>query len=451
MFSFKKSRDNEKRRQILTRWLASFAVTTVVVVSVVVINQTPVSADFLSLQALGNEIVYRIDVQDPDNRIAENTLQLEITGGTERYYVPLSVGESSGSYSVLRTGVSFDLLISANLGFGQETLDRESVEINGQLSGAILDCYIDPTINLEDEPDTLNYYVDVKYYDPNVEVESSFLEYAVVTSETYPEPQKYNPNELYYESIPLQSSSETILLEYISNYNLQIHLRLVVYLIGQETPIILDEYGFSTPFRFLGSLYPYDVGSEYVVFSVYVENSAGIQMSLWIDLYHQSQLLTSVPVTLNESSEHNEENFVRIEHLMPNTPHSAILRATYLDSETNEEVTSTTQPVTFSTAPMYDWQITSFTETDTTYEVTVSVNDPSNIVSSIMASVITKDSEGYITNYFTYYFTEEIVGPMAIYTGSITKPLDTSYDLEIYLQKSIASSYYEEIIYTLSV
>ncbi|MDD4154392.1 MAG: hypothetical protein PHT30_03160, partial [Bacilli bacterium] len=252
-------------------------------------------------------------------------------------------------------------------------------------------------------------------------------------------------------SIPLQSSSETILLEYISNYNLQIHLRLVVYLIGQETPIILDEYGFSTPFRFLGSLYPYDVGSESVIFSVYVENSAGMQMSLWIDLYHQSQLLTSVPVTLNESSEHYEENFVRIEHLMPNTPHSAILRATYLDSETNEEVTSTTQPVTFSTAPMYDWQITSFTETDTTYEVTVSVNDPSNIVSSIMASVITKDSEGYITNYFTYYFTKEIVGPMAIYTGSITKPLDTSYDLEIYLQKSIASSYYEEIIYTLSV
>ena len=74
MITIKKSQENEKKRQMLTRWLASFAVTAVVVVTVVVANQTPVSADFLSVKALGNEIVYRVNVQDPDTRIAKDTL-----------------------------------------------------------------------------------------------------------------------------------------------------------------------------------------------------------------------------------------------------------------------------------------------------------------------------------------------------------------------------------------
>lgn len=97
---------------MLTRWLASFAVTAVVVVTVVVANQTPVSADFLSVKALGNEIVYRVDVQDPDTRIAKDTLQLEIKGGSEKYYIPLLVGESSGSHLVFNNNGHFELLIT---------------------------------------------------------------------------------------------------------------------------------------------------------------------------------------------------------------------------------------------------------------------------------------------------------------------------------------------------
>lgn len=137
MATIKKMRENEKKRQLLTRLLGSFAVTAVVVVTVVVANQNPVTADFLNVQAIGNEIVYRVDVQDPDKRIAENTLQLEIKGSTEKYFVPLTLGETFGSYSIFSSSGLFQLLISANLGFGRETLDSENVEITGELSGAI--------------------------------------------------------------------------------------------------------------------------------------------------------------------------------------------------------------------------------------------------------------------------------------------------------------------------
>ncbi|MDD4303077.1 MAG: hypothetical protein WC160_02290 [Bacilli bacterium] len=97
MASIKKIRENEKRRQLIAKMLASFAVTAVVVVTFVIASQKPVMADFLSVSALGNEIIYRVDVQDPDSRIASNTLQLEVKGSSEKYFASLSVGETSGS------------------------------------------------------------------------------------------------------------------------------------------------------------------------------------------------------------------------------------------------------------------------------------------------------------------------------------------------------------------
>ena len=97
MASIKKIRENEKRRQLIAKMLASFAVTAVVVVTFVIASQKPEMADFLSVSALGYEIIYRFDVQDPDSRIASNTLQLEVKGSSEKYFASLSVGETSGS------------------------------------------------------------------------------------------------------------------------------------------------------------------------------------------------------------------------------------------------------------------------------------------------------------------------------------------------------------------
>lgn len=449
MATIKKMRENEKKRQLLTRLLGSFAVTAVVVVTVVVANQNPVTADFLNVQAVGNEIVYRVDVQDPDQRIAENTLQLEIKGGTEKYFVPLAIGETFGSQNIFSSSGLFQLLISANLGFGRETLDSENVEITGELSGAIFDCYVDPSINLGDNPDVLRYFVDTKYYDPGSQVASAFLEYAYVSD--YPQPAKYDPDTLYYESIPITEPIQTVILENVSNYNTQMHLRLVVYLTGQTDPTILDQYGFKTPFRFVASLYDDDVGMDYAVFSVYVSSVTDLAMNLWLDVYFENQVVASLPVTLKQGGEPYSENLVRVDHLMPNAPHSAVLRAEYIDPSTGKETASQTEPLLFTTAPMYNWQITSFTETETTYEVTVQTNDPQAIITSISYTIETVDNEGIITGYYSDDFTKQGTGPMGVYTASITKPVGTSYNVEILLNKSFASKYYTEIIYTLSV
>ena len=89
--------------------------------------------------------------------------------------------------------------------------------MTGSLAGAILDVRLDPELNPSEESDVLTYLVDTKYYDPESKIESALLEYAYVYEEEYPQPQRYDPNDLDYYSIPIEESTATTILENISN------------------------------------------------------------------------------------------------------------------------------------------------------------------------------------------------------------------------------------------
>jgi len=451
MASIKKIRENEKRRQLITKMLASLAVTAVVVVTVVIASQKPVTADFLSVTALGNEILYRIDVKDPDGRIAEETLQLEVKGSTEKYFVPLGIGESQGSQIVFGNSSSYSLDISADLGFGREILDSASVQLTQSLAGAILDVRLDPEVSQNEESETLTYLVYTKYFDPESKVESAILQYAYVYEEEYPQPQRYDPDSLDYESIIIEGETATSTLENISNYNMTIHLRLAVYLAGEETPTILDEYAFSTPFRFFGSLYVQDVGMEYAIFSVYVDNPQNIPIEVWVDVYFQTNLITSIPVSFDQESSHSEGAQVRVEHLMPNAPHSAALRARYTDPDTKEEKTIELEPVEFMTAQMYDWELTSFVDNGSSYDIVVTTNDPFGIIQSVSCYIVGLDENRNYINYYYYNLSVEVIEPMKIFSATIDKPQELYFDLELSMSKLIGQSNYTEIIHTLSV
>lgn len=124
---FKKSLSKEQKRQIILRWLASFVVTATVVTTIIVTNQEPITADFLEALSVGNEIIYRVDVDDPDNRIAPQTLQLEIKGSSEKYNITLPTGESHGSQVVLGGYGTYSMALTANLGFGKQVLTRHQL------------------------------------------------------------------------------------------------------------------------------------------------------------------------------------------------------------------------------------------------------------------------------------------------------------------------------------
>lgn len=452
MANIKKFRDNEKKRRLIEKILASFLVTATVVVTIAIANQKPVTADFLNVEALGNEIVYRVDVQDPDQRIAEKTLQIEIKGNTEKYYSSLSIGESQGSQVVFGSSTSYTLNIMADLGFGREILDTETIKITNSLAGAILDVHLDQETIPAEEPETLTYLIDTKYYDPEAKVESAFLEYAYVYEEEYPPMQQIDPNNLEYNSIIIEGQTATTILENISNYNVTIHLRLVVNLIGEDTSTILDEREFSTPFRFFGSLYADDVGMDYALFSVYADYPQDVTVEMFVDVYFQSELFTSLLVTFDEdSSQYEEVAKIRVENLNPNTPYSSILRAIFVSPDTGQEKIVTQEPVTFTTSQMYQWEITSFVDNGPSYDIVVTTQDPFNIIQSVSCIIYGLDENRNIVNYYYYPLTIEVIEPMEIYSATINKPTELFYDLELSLSKQIDQAYYSEIIYTHSV
>lgn len=451
MANIKKFRDNEKKRRLIEKMLASFLVTATVVVTIAIANQKPVTADFLNVEALGNEIVYLVDVQDPDKRIAEKTLQLEIKGNTEKYYSSLSIGESQGSQFVFGNSTIYTLNIVADLGFGREILDTETIKITNSLAGAISNVRLDQETIPTEQPETLTYLIETRYFDPEAKVESAFLEYAYVYEEEYPPMQQIDTNNLEYNSIMIEGQTATTILENISNYNVTIHLRLVVNLIGEENSTILDEREFSTPFRFFGSLYADDVGMDYAIFSVYSNYPQDVTVAMFVDVYFQSDLLTSLSVTFDGDSSQYEGTKIRVENLTPNTPYSAILRAIFVSPDTGQEEIVTQEPVTFTTSQMYQWEITSFVDNGSSYDIVVTTQDPFNIIQSISCSISGLDENRNIVNYYNYTFTMEIIEPMKIYSATLNKPTELFYDLELSLSKQIDQAYYSEIIYTISV
>ncbi len=451
MPNFKKNHQKEQKRQVLTRWLGSFTVSAAVVVTaVVVINQEPVTADILNATGVGQEIVYRVSVADPGNQIAEDTLRLEIKGNVEKYEIPLSEGESGGSQLVVGGRGDYDLKILADLGFGSQVLDSASVTLAGSLSGAFVNYQLDPSIQLDEEPEVLAYLVDTVYYDPEGLVESALIEYTTAHEHNPPEAHRAIRyfEEGYYESVPISDLTATTLIQGIMNNNLPVQMRLVAYLTGEETPTILDEMSFYTPYRFMVSLYANDVGYDYAEFMVYQSGARRLDMAAWVDLYQGETLLTSKPVSISQDDDDYYGTPVRFEGLSGTSEYSVVLRASYLHPDTLIETTSTTESVTFTTMPMYSVEVTSFIETESGFDVEVTVVDPFEIVTFISAYLITRDEAGLIDQYFYYDFSGETIGEETIFTATIAKPGALHYEIEIYMYKQYLNAYYEQEIYT---
>ncbi|NCA96566.1 MAG: hypothetical protein EOM77_00035 [Bacteroidia bacterium] len=449
---FKKSFSKEQKRQIILRWLASFVVTATVVVTVVVTNQEPVTADFIEALSIGNEIIYRIKVEDPSNRIADDTLRLEIKGNTEKYDILIPTGESYGSQTVLSGLGTYNMSLTANLGFGKKVLGATSVEVTGVLSGAITNYVIDTDFDLEQEPEALTYLVDTKYYDPDGLITSIWLEYGfAIENSTSAASAKRDNGEIYYQSVQVDGQDATTIVENVPNYNSEVHMRLIAYLDGHELPITLDEIMFFTPYRFILSTYTYDVGNDYAEFIVYRDSGRQIDMEVWLDIYQNGNLFASKEVSLEETFESYNASSVRIDGLTSETIYSAVFRGKYINPDTEEETMSETPSIDFSTLPYYHWEVVSFNETSSSYEISFDVDDPSHVITTPSAMLVTKNEDGSDAEYFFYQFSSTNDGDRTIYSTTIMKPSTSHYELTISLYKNYGEAYYSEIIYTLIV
>jgi hypothetical protein len=250
--------------------------------------------------------------------------------------------------------------------------------------------------------------------------------------------------------ISLESNASTTTISDIPNYNYEIALRFVVYVAGQVEPLVFDELTFQTPYRFSASMYVGDAGSDYATFFVYTQLVEGVDVDLWIDLFQESALVSTTEVDISPLGSQSDGLSITVENLTSETLYSAVLMGRYIDPMTQLEKIVEGIPVEFATAPLYSWQIVTFYNSETSFEVAIEVNDPSFIITSLYYEMYYDDGMTYI-GYDYGNLTSDTQDSIRTYTAVISKPAAEHYTLAITLSKSYNSSYYSEIIYTLNV
>ncbi len=471
-------REKEQKREAISKLLSSFTVTAVVTVAVVAIRANPPTAD-LTLRAVGDEIVYRATVADPDQKISFDTLVLSITSPNLSYEEDMTLGLTMGTFTMTSPSTEYKVAVKASLGYGLETLASATVTSKGVLSGAVAEVTLDPSIDLNSQPYSLAYNVRTLYDDPRQELSDVTLYYDFIETSIYEssssessDSQSYSSeipayayNPTYYYSLPITETDQVSIIGDIPNYNYTVFLRLAGTKISDSSVVILDEMTFKTPYNINTSFYINDLGPDYATFyispSEMSSSSTPVEIDFNLNIYDADEaLILSIPVvfTTETVTEGEWESSgmtytyqwaeIKAEGLDPLSFYRADLNAAYTDPNTTEEVDRAIRSLTFTTFPEYSYTV-SYVETETTYEFTIAVNDPSLIFQDFYFNVFDTTTE--YEQYLQYgNFVTQSQGAERIYTTSIAKPTVDSFRLEIMTTKAYEGTYYYGcLLYTL--
>lgn len=470
-------REKEQKREAISKLLSSFTVTAVVTVAVVAIRANPPTAD-LTLRAVGDEIVYRATVADPDQKISFDTLVLSITSPNLSYEEDMTLGLTMGTFTMTSPSTEYKVAVKASLGYGLETLASATITSKGTLSGAVAEVELDPSIDLNSQPYSLAYNIRTLYDDPRQELSDLTLYYDFVETSVYENSSSessessdsqsysseipayaYTPN--YYYSVPISETDQVSMISDIPNWNYTVFLRLAGTKVSDQSTVILDEMTFTTPFNINASFYINDLGSDYATFYISPSEVAKVDPVFTLKMFDVDEtLIQSIPLSFQTEtvSEGEWESSgltytyrwaqVTVDGLNPLTFYHADLYAAYTDPNTTEEVDRVLSTLPFNTFPHYTVDV-SHTETETTYEFTITVNDPDLIFQDFYFNMFDTTTE--YEQYLQYgNFVTQSQGAERIYTASIAKPTVDSFRLEILTTKAYEGTYYYGcLLYTL--
>ncbi len=468
LLKMRELRENEQKREAVSKWLSSFTVTAVVAVVAVVVRSNPPTAD-LTLRSVGNQLVYRTNIEDPDQKLTEDSLILSISNPHETIEESIPLGLSMGTYTMTHESTEYEVAIKGSLGFGLETLISRSILSSGELGGAIADVYLDPTIDLTNNPYSLNYYIRTLYDDPNNELSEVTLYYDMVETHYLNESSsssEHSSSEMpayayvpYYSySIPITELDQESMIYEIPNWNYTVFLRLVGVKELDQSQVILDEMTFTTPYVIHASFYITDVGPDYASFFIYPPEMMEIDVEFTVNLYHQSELVDSIPVvfvteTMNGemgSSDSYTYQYAELTFsgLEPLSFYTADLNASYIDPNNGQAVDRPIRTMDFTTFPDYSIAV-DYVETETGYDFTITVHDPNYVLQSIFYNVY--DTSVQPSQYLGYGdFMTFDQGPDRVYTATVMKYEVASSQISISVNKSFeGNSFYGCELYAL--
>jgi hypothetical protein len=412
--TLKLQKKNKSRLEILKSWMSSFVVTAVAVVAAVVYIPASPKAEIISLKAFEHEIVYQVDVVDPDHALDLSTLKVVLTNQFGSLEVPLSLGMNVGYFEDLTPNTDYVMKVYGSKGFGLENLVSESIKTSGSPGGAITGYQI-----VSESEFDYDYLIDVFISDP----ESIYLSYVLEYGYAYDEEE-----EIIYQSESILEPISSILIEGVSAYNVRVHLVLKG-IKSNSDEVILDEVSYHVPFKLESSIYLDLVGMEEIIYSMYPDTYSGVSVTYTYNLYQGVQKIQEINILPSGELSHYGSQEVILSRLKSNTLYRVEVIATYVNPYTLRSESTVIHEEEVMTLPSFTATI-EISEFATYYEVEIFVVDPSHLfqIPYVTLFEVTGDQPIYLYSE-DFSFTPEETGKRVIFT--IDKPLVPEYQLII--------------------
>jgi hypothetical protein len=407
----RKNEENKRRFEAIKDLMSTFAMATVAVVAAVTLIPSSPKAEIIKAVALTDEIVYQVNITDEDNALDLSTIFVVLENQLEYYEHAINLGENSGYFNNLEPDTEYRLSVYGSKGFGQERLDTIKITTKEKIGGTILS--VTP-----DQMDFMtNYYVDLSINDPTLSYTSINLYYGYSYG---------HDAEFFYESIPITTLRETVLLSDIYTSE-AFHIYLEATTIdGTE---ILDEIWVTPPFDFYASLHMDFINSEAIGFYVYNDMQVE-QISYTMNTYKNGFLLRTDQIIIEDDT-YGENQFI-IKDLSPNTTYTFECIATYQNPQTLRQETQIVYEEDITTLDTYTYTY-DVEIIDEYIAVSITLYDPNNYFQSAYFEVYdTSDEHGMYLDGQSYIFETDVDAKFI--TFEIFIPTSSAYQIIIGMQ-----------------
>ena len=405
------------RFQALKSIFSSLLMTvTVVVIAVVVVPSSP-KGEITDIDVFSDSVIYTVNITDYDSAILPDTLQMKLENQFEVYYHSLKVGDDTGYFEGLQEETKYTLKILADKGFGLEVLDSITFTTWEATGGALTGIEL---ISPEEEY-LLSYDVSYIVHDPFDEYKSIQLRYGLKY--------EYEEEVFSYQTIILDEIERSTILSDIYNSNAELHIYLEA--INQSDEVIeLDYLVIRTPYQLYGSMNVFQLSYNQISISVWGEMIAGLDIEYEVILKRNYQEIDRVKLKMEFSEEdmHHEGLYAVFERLSPEVTYTIILQANYRDPYTMEMNTKELDSLEVTTLMKFNYDI-SVVETETQYEVIITVDDLHDFYDVAYASIYEDSDWGvYQTSHTEYSY--QYIDDQYVFSFVIDKPLTEAYRIE---------------------
>jgi len=427
----------DQKRQKFIKMLSSFTVTAVVATTALFLPAPP-TAEFLALSTLGNAIYYETLVRDGESAIVDDSLKILLENALDSREASLDSGRDFGLFEDLTAGHEYTVSIVSNQGFGETTLAEQTIRVEdspgGMIIGEELLTVIDPAVFEQ----TLSYHVFTFVHDP----EGIYTQIRVMYGVSYSQGEAGVPQEPQsWEPATPGTTPGHYLLDGIFNYNLRVFVRLVADT-ATETDLLLDTYEFSTPLRFLTSLYVAEAHQDQLIFHFYPDFQTVEDAIFTLDLKRGDRVVDSRTITESPEippAQSMEEAVVLVfGGLGDRTEYAAVLRVEYLDPDSGIAVSQTLSESAVMTTPEWSGSPGWSWDDPQRLTVTYSFHDPEGILSGFQCTVHGLDAEGTILTW--NYAVMEVTGAEGEWIATAIFLLSPAEAYEISIQATMTLS-----------